>query len=256
MANMGVNTVGELYNFSFKDNYVNVDKTGAPHKTAHPDNTVLFSGFARYVDNGPTFVGDTIPTSNNTLRMIGATTTLSVSDSQQVQPMKELGSSRFIMTTTNAPVTLSASSLLINGPNFLKALYTSAASIFPTEFASAFGDTSGTTLAGSTVIGDPSDDGWANLDHPIFQIPFGIGIASRNVGGDDILAVYAECCLVQNWTYTIAAGQTSVFTNASIIADRIVPIKFGNLPNNAKTAIQITLDKLTRSNNGNPKVLR
>lgn len=204
-----VTTPVDLGNFSFKDNYVLVEKTGAPHISAHPDSCLLLAGFAR-------MGGADI----NEMQFIGTTSSLAVMESQAVNPLKELGSSRYIFTTNNNPVTIQANSLLINGANLLKALYAGARSLGLTglDVNAQFSDMN---PAGGKY------GGYCNLDYPIFSVPFGMAIVSRAVTGEDILSVYAECCLVQNWAWRLQAGQAAVFTDVSIICDRVLPFRFG-----------------------------
>ena len=217
-------------NFIFKDNYVNVDKTTSPHHVAHPDSTILLAGLARLsVNNGTTI-------NINDLFTVGTAQQISIQESQAVQPLKELGSSRFIMTTTNAPVGIQMNSLLINGPNLLKALYRAALAVEGVDLKATFNVSQFAAMADGA-------GGWCNLDYPIFSIPFGLGIISRSIASQDIMSIYAECCLVQSWTWSIASGQTSVMTNVTIIADRVLPISFGFSTDN--NTIEQAMNKLT-----------
>jgi len=203
--------------FHFKDNYVEVDKTGGPWQVSHPDSTLLLSGFAR---------ASAEPDSLASLQLIGAANTVSIMEQQTVQPVKELGSSRYIMTTSNSPVTIQMNSLLISGPNLLKSLYRVATKNGLATVAGLDGVTDilqDGSLNASQVTGY---GGWANLDYPWFSIPFGLAIVSRSITGVDIQSVYAEVCLIQQWAYRIQSGQTSIFTDVTIIADRVLPIRF------------------------------
>ena len=89
---------------------------------------------------------------------------------------------------------------------------------------------------------------WNNLDYPIFSVPFGLAIISRSIAEEDVQSVYAECCLINSWNWSMQAGQAMVMTNVSIICDRVLPITFSG--NVAERQIEEALDKLALNTEG------
>ena len=203
-----VTSVSELdAKFAFKDNYINNDKTSSPYRVAHPDATILASGPPRASSIATGSTGSEV-------NLVGATNSIAIMESQAVQPVKELGSARYIFGTNNNPVTIQMNSVLINGRNLLRTLY-------------ALGNIAGIFQTDLERIGDVKNkDVLQNLDYPIFSVPFGLLVATRSISQEDISAVYAEMCIIQNWAWRIQAGQSTVFTDCTILADRVLPIQW------------------------------
>jgi hypothetical protein len=198
--------------FAHKDNYVLTDKTTAPFQTAHPDSTLLMAGFARLSAHGSG--ADT-----RSFNLIGKTNSFQVADGKNVQPLKEFGSSRHIMTTSNMPVTIGLSEVVLNGPNLLRSLYSAAVNtgvVIGENFGLAEID---------TILSNTGTRAFVNLDYPIFDVPFGLAIVGRSTTGDDVQGIYAEVCVIQSWSWASQTGQTAQFANVNIIADRILPVR-------------------------------
>jgi len=62
----------------------------------------------------------------------------------------------------------------------------------------------------------------------LFSVPFGLAVVTRLITNEELNSVYAEVCLVQNWAWRVQAGQSMVFTDVTIIADRVLPIQFNS----------------------------
>lgn len=206
-----VNATTQVDQWSFQENYVERLMDNAAFTAAHPNNTLVLAGPARFsnVLSDNTNLGDN-------LLPVGMIQNMQVQQQRQVQPMQAVGSARTYFTASKSNVSFNISRLFINGRNLLRALYTQA--------------TQNTSAINMTSFGEPpvkqSDDEqfFLNLDSELFYVPIGLAVLFRSVAHDAVGAFYIELAMLNSWNVSVQAGQSMIMENVSGFADRIRPI--------------------------------
>lgn len=170
---------------------------------------------------------------------IGFINSFQYTETRSVQPLKAIGSRRHVFSSTNAPVQLSISRMMLVGNNLLKSLYANA----------TFGK--GITDANSKYdikAGTTEGSWWTNIEEDVYRVPFGLAViwdspaslAHANVSSSSSSsdgsaphagAEYFEVCTIVNRSTAIQSGQAVMMENVTIMADRVVPwTAYGSCP--------------------------
>ena len=195
--------------WSFQENYVERLMDNAAFTAAHPNNTMVLAGPARFTnalteDNS---LGDN-------MLPVGMVQNMQVNQQRQVRPMQAIGSARTYFTASKSRVSFNISRLMVNGRNLLRALYTQA--VTNNIDLSMFGD--------EPVRQSNSEQYFLNLDSELFYIPIGLAVLYRSVAHDAVGAFYVELAMINSWNVSTQAGQSMIMENVSGFADRVRPI--------------------------------
>lgn len=195
-------TTTGLNDWSFQNNHVERLLDNAAYTSAHPDDTLILAGPARF------------PGTVDKLLAIGMMQSFSASQQKPIQPVMSIGSGRQFYLSGKAQTSWSMQRLFVNGRNLLRVLHTQArqAGIDVSKFDDP------------AALSDPSEQFWVNLDSELFLIPFGLAIFFRDKVHGSIGAFYMELCCIQSWQIGLNAGGNMIAEGVSGVADRILPI--------------------------------
>jgi len=211
-------------NWSFQENYVERLMDDAAYTAAHPNNTLVLAGPARFPSG--------VANPGSTLLPLGMLQNFSVAQQRPVQPMMALGSGRSFFTAGKGQVSFSLSRLSVDGRNILRALYTQAIqSNLPVQ-----------DFDERPVRANREEQAYMNLDSELFYIPFGIAVLLRSVSHSPVAAYYIENAMITSFQTGWGAGQNMIVDSISGIADRVRPIYPNTLTGStgAPTAQQIS----------------
>lgn len=206
-----------------RDQHVERLLDNAAYTAAHPDDTLLLAGPARWLDAFPENDVDTV----GSVLPIGMMQQFQIAQNTAVSPIPSIGTSRHIFTRSKTPVNWSMSRLWCNGRNLLRTLYHNA--------VVAGLDPSTLPEPGAAVSGSQT---YLNLDSELFFAPFGLMMVFRDRSRNPLGAYYLECCSISSWNLGVAAGTSMIASNVSGMADRVVPVDF------TTTSIQSSLDAI------------
>ena len=179
-----------------------------------PDDCLIVAGPPRL----------SMATGTDVFHTIGFINSFQYTETRSVQPLKAIGSRRHVFSSTNAPVQISISRMMLIGNNLLKSLYANA----------TFGE--GITNTNSKYdIKNSSNEGtwWTNIEEDVYRVPFGLGViwdapaslANACNSGSTMHAgaEYFEVCTLVNRSTAIQSGQAVMMENVTMMADRIIP---------------------------------
>lgn len=197
--------------WAFQQSYVERLMDHAALTSAHPDDTLIMAGPARYTEAAVT---SALP--------IGMVQTMNVSNAKPFQPATAIGSGRMFFLAGKAPGNANISRLFVNGRNLLRVLYTNVVQAYargnheldPREFDDI------AAKAGSGGL----PQFFANLDSELFLIPFGLACFFRDKLHRAIGAFYLELCQITMHNIGYTAGQSMILENVTILFDRLWPI--------------------------------
>jgi len=181
----------------------------AAYTSAHPDDTLVLVGPARFATTG-----DESATNTSNLLAVGMLQQMQVSQQRSVSPLQAIGSGRNYFLAGKPMVNFSIGRLFAKGPNLYKALYRN---IMNDEKISGFNPSEPASSKGYS-------DGIFNMDSELFLVPFGIAVAFRDKSGGNLGSFYIESCMISSYSIGVAAGQNMVMENINGSADRIFPI--------------------------------
>lgn len=198
----------DLSTWVAQQNYVERLMDNSAFTTAHPDNTLVLAGPARYGGNANNtdFIDQLLP--------IGALMNFSVAANAQAQPLQAIGSGRSFFVRSKGNISFSFGRLFVNGRNLLRVLYTTAIQ-------------SGLRISS---MDDPAmrngnaEQFVVNFDSELFYIPFGIAVLFRDKSRRSVGAFYVELAMLNTYNLGIASGQPMMLENVNGVADRIIPI--------------------------------
>lgn len=205
MGQLGTTT--GLNDWKFQDNNVERLLDNAAYTSAHPDDTLILAGPARFGSAGSSTFAES-------LLAIGMMQGFNAAQSKPVQPLMAIGSGRSFFVSGKAQTSFGMQRLFVNGRNLLRVLMTQAkqagvdVSKFDDKAASA----------------DANEQFWVNLDSELFLIPFGLAVFFRDKTHNAIGAFYMELCMLQSWSISLNAGGNMIAENVAGVADRIIPI--------------------------------
>lgn len=210
--------------WQFQQSYIERLMDHAALTSAHPDNTLLLAGPARYQlpgqGGGGTPFDDMLP--------IGMVQNINITQTKPTQPLMAVGSGRMFFSSGKAQGTAAVARLFVNGRNLLRALYTNV--VQAGVDVNKFDD-----RAAVPQQGNQQSQFFANLDSELFLIPVGFGVLFRDKTHHTVGAFYLELCMINNWTINFSAGQNLIMENTNIMFDRLLPIGLGDVgatPNN------------------------
>lgn len=196
-----------LSNWKFQDNSVERLLDNAAYTSAHPDDTLILAGPARFNSGSPN-------TFTDSLLAIGMMQGFNAAQSKPVQPLMAIGSGRSFFVSGKAQTSFGMQRLFVNGRNLLRVLMTQAkqAGVDVSKFDDKAADS------------NANEQFWVNLDSELFLIPFGLAVFFRDKTHNAIGAFYMELCMLQSWGISLNAGGNMIAENVSGVADRIIPI--------------------------------
>ena len=215
MAGRDVSQTKSVDQWRFQENYVERLMDNSAFTAAHPNNTLLMAGPARFTNTA-----SAKDSPGETLLPIGMVQNMSVQQQRPVQPMQAVGSSRSFFVAGKSSISFNMSRLMVNGRNLLRALYTQA--VQSKIDVSKFDE--------PPVRSDGNEKFFLNLDSELFYIPIGLAVLFRSVSHDTVGAFYIELAMLNSWSVQFSAGQAMVMENVSGLADRIKPIYPSSLP--------------------------
>lgn len=212
----GVGVTNGLTTHDFQNNYVERLMDDAAFTAAHPNNTLVLAGPARFsaVSN---IAEDLLP--------LGMLQGFNFSTSRPTTPVMSIGSGRSFFLSGKSQIGFGMSRLLVNGRNLLRALQTQVVrnrGALQRSFLEPPG------AAGADGLADTF---WIDFDSEVFYIPFGLCVIYRSVSGDRIGGFYMELCMLNSFSSGFGAGQNMVMDNVQGVADRIRPLPRAVLQN-------------------------
>ena len=166
---------------------------------------------------------------------IGIIQSFNLGINSQWMRLWEIGSERsyFVRGRTQGQIGLGR--IMYHGPNLLRVLYAyldgSSNESFKFERlyknqANALLNTSGKPNSKKRYVVPPgSDNLWLELAADIFTQPIGLLLYLRDSNEDVVGAFFIEYCNVANYGFTTDAGGTILSEQASLLYERIVPVK-------------------------------
>ena len=206
--------------WAFQQSYVERLMDHAALTSAHPDDTLIMAGPARYGADPTSFVDQLLP--------IGMVQTMNVSNAKPFQPATAIGSGRMFFLAGKAPGNANISRLFVNGRNLLRVLYTNLVRAFNADATidpRLFDDIAAAQGGGSNL-----PQFFANLDSELFLIPFGLACFFRDKLHQAIGSFYLELCQITMHNIGYTAGQSMILENVTILFDRLWPIGMLNVP--------------------------
>lgn len=206
MAGNEVKATTALDQWSFQENYVERLMDNSAFTAAHPNNTLICAGPARF--------GSALDNPGEKLLPLGMIQNMSIAQQRPVQPLAALGSARTFFAAGKSQVSFSIARLMVNGRNLMRALYTQAV-----QQGIDFN-----TFDERPVRSSNDEQYFLNLDSELFYVPFGLAVLFRSVSHDAVGAFYIELCMLSSMQTGLSAGQNVIMENVSGMADRIRPI--------------------------------
>jgi hypothetical protein len=217
----------------FQNQYVERAMDNAAYEAAHPDDTLVLAGPARF---------GSMDTSGNksdfsSLLAIGMLQSIQFTQTKPTQPMMAIGSGRSFFVSGKAQTQWNIGRLFVNGRNMLRVLYHNA-------------------VAGGVEVQNFDDKPalkktsqfFVNLDSELYYVPFGLACFFRNKAHDFVGAFYAELCMINSYAIGVNAGQSMILENVSGLADRLHPMEYSTLatgtPQGASNVPKKTLDQI------------
>ena len=208
---MALNKVTNISQWNPQGSCIERLMDNAAYTSAHPDDTLVLVGPARY--SNVTAGGG----SGKDLTAVGMLQQLQISQQRAVQPAQAIGSGRNYFLAGKPSVQFSIGRLFAKGPNIHRALYKN---IIKDENVNGFNPEE--PAATSTY-----SDGVFNLDSELFLIPFGLCLLFRDKSGGSLGNFYIESCMISSYTIGVASGQNVIMENVNGMADRVLPIDMG-----------------------------
>jgi len=178
--------------------------------SAHPDDTLLLAGPARY-----TMTSKTDTDFYEKLLPIGMVQSFTAALQKPTQPMQAIGSARTYYVSGKAQGNANMARLFVNGRNMLRVLYTNA--VQAGLDVSSFDDKA--AAPGNNTF-------FMNLDSELFLIPFGLACFFRDKLHNSIGAFYLELCALNSYNIGFNAGQNLILEQVSMLFDRALPMSF------------------------------
>lgn len=206
MSGKDTGVTNSVDNWSYAENHVERNQDNFAFTSAHPNNTLVLAGPARFPSGVTNPAEELLP--------LGSTQSFSWAQQRPVQPLMALGSARTFFSVGKSQVSFNLGRFVVNGRNLLRALYSEAvrSGISIKDFHER------------PVRSEGTEQFFANLDSELFYIPFGICVLFRSVSNDPVGAVYIELCMLNSIQMGYSAGQSMIMESASGIADRIRPV--------------------------------
>jgi hypothetical protein len=166
---------------------------------------------------------------------IGILQSFNIGINSQWMRLWEIGSERsyFVRGRTQGQIGLGR--IMYHGPNLLRVLYAYLGSSAPDGFnfeslylnsAKSLLNTKGVEQTKERYVLPPGYENlWMDLASDVFTQPVGLLLYMRDSNEDTVGAFYIEYCNVANYGFSTDAGGTILSEQASVLYERIVPIK-------------------------------
>lgn len=222
---MAIGITTGVLNWKFQDHYVERVMDNAAYQAAHPDDTLVLAGPARYssiTGNGKETTGIA------SLLAMGMLQSIQFTQTKPTQPMMAIGSGRSFFVSGKAQTQWNIARLFVNGRNLLRVLYHNfieQGQKDNTADASEFDDPASVHKNSNFFI---------NLDSELYYIPFGMGAIFRNKLHDFVGAFYSELSMINSYGVGIQAGQNMILENVSGVSDRLLPMELADVGANGR----------------------
>jgi hypothetical protein len=213
MAN-GIGITKGVLNWEFQSNYVERPMDNAAYQAAHPDDTMVLAGPARFGTVDQSGNGEGIAT----LLSVGMLQQFSFSTTKPTQPMMAIGSGRTFFVSGKSQISWNIGRLFVNGRNLLRVLYHNA--VARGLDVQKFDDPAAKNKNSNFFI---------NLDSELYYVPFGMAVFFRNKAHDLVGSFYAELCMINSYNIAVSAGQSMIMENVSGLADRLLPMELSTI---------------------------
>lgn len=226
MAN-GIGVTKGVLNWEFQSHYVERVMDNAAYQAAHPDDTLVLAGPARY-----TSIGSGSETSGiASLLAIGMLQSVQFTQTKPTQPMMAIGSGRSFFVSGKAQTQWNLGRLFVNGRNLLRVLYHNA--VASNLDVQDFDDPAAAEVDSNFFI---------NLDSELYYIPFGLCTFFRNKLHSFLGGFYSELMMINSFSIGFNAGQNMILENVSGVADRLYPMNLSNIAGNTGKIPVATVD--------------
>lgn len=202
-------------NWMYQDQYVERVLDNASYTFAHPDNTLVLAGPPRLET-----VSQDATSGFNSLIAVGVLQNIQVSQTKPTQPFMAIGSGRTFFLSGKAAGQARVTRFLCNGRNLLRVLLHNAveAGLNPADFD-------------DPAVHPQSSGGnyqfFANLDSELFLIPLGLCVVFHDKAHNPIGGFYIELCMITSWVINVAAGQSFIMEDVTLMYDRLLPYNAG-----------------------------
>lgn len=213
MAN-GIGITRGVLSWDFQSNYVERPMDNAAYQAAHPDDTLVLAGPARFGSMDQSGNGTGI----STVMAIGMLQSIQFTQSKPTQPMMAIGSGRSFFVSGKAQTSWSIARLFVNGRNLLRVLYHNA--VAAGLEVNKFDDPAAKARNSNFFI---------NLDSELYYVPFGLAAFFRNKAHDLVGSFYCELSMISSYAIGISAGQSMIMENVSGLADRLLPMELSTI---------------------------
>jgi len=200
--------------WEFQSNYVERAMDNAAYQAAHPDDTLVLAGPARFGTVG----GGRETAGIASLLAIGMLQSVQFTQTKATQPMMMIGSGRTFFVSGKATTQWTIGRLFVNGRNLLRVLYHNA--VAARLDVSKFDDPAARNRNSNFFI---------NLDSELYYVPFGLAAFFRNKLHDLVGSFYAELCMINSYAIGFNAGQSMILENVSGLADRLLPMELSTI---------------------------
>jgi len=209
--------------WKFQQSHVERLMDHAALTSAHPDDTLILAGPARFGFGSKQPTGESQDDFYSSLLPIGMVQSFNAMLQKPTQPMQAIGSGRLFYVSGKSQGNAQIARLFVNGRNLLRVLYTNAvqAKLDPSRF-----DDKATLDNPSVDTGDNSKF-FINLDSELFLIPFGLACLFRDKSHNKLGAFYLELCMINSYNISFNAGQNLILENVSLLFDRAWPMAVG-----------------------------
>lgn len=225
--------------WAFQQNNIERLMDHAALTSAHPDDTLILAGPARYgaylnkgTDQATILDGGLLP--------IGMVQSFNAMLQKPTQPMQAIGSGRMFFVSGKAQGNAQIARLFVNGRNLLRVLYTNA--VQAGLDVSQFDDKACIT---NPKGGQTGSTFFMNLDSELFLIPFGLACFFRDKIHNRLGAFYLELCALNSYNIAFNAGQNMILENVSLLFDRALPMDMGHWGDRLNTPTTFTEDSFT-----------
>jgi len=226
--------------WAFQQNNIERLMDHAALTSAHPDDTLILAGPARYGTYLTTgAAGEQHTILEGGLLPIGMVQSFNAMLQKPTQPMQAIGSGRMFFVSGKAQGNAQIARLFVNGRNLLRVLYTNAKQA---ELDVSLFDDKASISKDSTFF--------MNLDSELFLIPFGLACFFRDKIHNKLGAFYLELCALNSYNIAFNAGQNMILENVSMLFDRALPMDMAAWGNRIGGTNTLTETSLT-----GPKIL-
>ena len=228
MAN-GIGVTKGVLNWEFQSNYVERVMDNAAYQAAHPDDTLVLAGPARYHT-----IGSGSETSGiASLLAIGMIQSVQFTQTKPTQPMMAIGSGRSFFVSGKAQTQWNMGRLFVNGRNLLRVLYHNAVA-----------NQLDIKLFDDPAAAEVDSNFFINLDSELYYIPFGLCCFFRNKLHDFLGGFYSELMMINSFSLGFNAGQNMILENVSGVADRLLPMNLSSIAGAKAPIPRTTVDAI------------